>query len=132
MQEYDRTYHTVVQRVTWGIASPVEYDVPKCGPGVMGCNKEVLFVHSHLTALPSYRTSILLPHTQGLSHLTALPRLMERGCIQLPVPSLVTASLSTPLSTAMPPHACPLRCIRVQSAPTYVIRRLVHFSFFFF
>ena len=26
-----------VQRTTWGIASPVEYDVPKCAEGIMGC-----------------------------------------------------------------------------------------------
>lgn len=24
--------------VPWGIASPVEYDVPKCGEGIMGCS----------------------------------------------------------------------------------------------
>ena len=29
--------HQSVKRTTWGIASPVEYDVPKCGPGVEGC-----------------------------------------------------------------------------------------------
>ena len=27
-------------KVTWGIASPVEYDVPKCAEGVMGCSME--------------------------------------------------------------------------------------------
>jgi len=38
-QEYNASYHTSVKRTTWGIASPVEYDVPKCGPGVMGCTQ---------------------------------------------------------------------------------------------
>lgn len=31
--------HQNVKRTTWGIASPVEYDVPKCGPGVPGCSR---------------------------------------------------------------------------------------------
>merc|ERR1712227_373959 len=29
-QDYNPSYHKNVQRDTWGIASPVEYDVPKC------------------------------------------------------------------------------------------------------
>lgn len=40
VEDYDETYHTAVRRVTWGIASPVEYDVPKCAEGVMGCSME--------------------------------------------------------------------------------------------
>jgi len=32
-QEYDAAVHTNVLRTTWGIASPVEYDVPQCAPG---------------------------------------------------------------------------------------------------
>ena len=38
VQPYNASYHTNVRRVTWGIASPVEYDVPKCGEGVAGCS----------------------------------------------------------------------------------------------
>jgi hypothetical protein len=39
VQPYNRSYHTPVSHhATWGIASPVEYDVPKCGPGVPGCS----------------------------------------------------------------------------------------------
>merc|ERR1719322_744624 len=38
-QPYDASYHTNVKRTTGGIASPVEYDVPKCAPGVMGCSQ---------------------------------------------------------------------------------------------
>lgn len=38
VEEYDKSYHTMLQRVTWGIASPVEYDVPKCSEGMMGCS----------------------------------------------------------------------------------------------
>ena len=30
VQDYNASYHTAVSRTTWGIASPVEYDVPKC------------------------------------------------------------------------------------------------------
>jgi hypothetical protein len=30
--------HVSVSRQTWGIASPVEYDVPKCQPGMIGCD----------------------------------------------------------------------------------------------
>ena len=35
-------YYTIydMYKVTWGIASPVEYDVPKCSEGVMGCSRE--------------------------------------------------------------------------------------------
>ena len=33
VQEFDPTVHTLIQRTTWGIASPVEYDVPQCAPG---------------------------------------------------------------------------------------------------
>lgn len=40
VQEYDASYHTNVNRQTWGIASPVEYDIPKCGPGVMACTQQ--------------------------------------------------------------------------------------------
>jgi len=40
VEEYNTSYHTVLRRVTWGIASPVEYDVPKCSEGVMGCSRE--------------------------------------------------------------------------------------------
>jgi hypothetical protein len=32
--------HQNVKRTTWGIASPVEYDVPKCGTGVPGCTQQ--------------------------------------------------------------------------------------------
>jgi len=32
--------HQNVKRTTWGIASPVEYDVPKCGPSVPGCTQQ--------------------------------------------------------------------------------------------
>ena len=38
-QPYNASYHTNVKRTTWGIASPVEYDVPKCSAGVMGCSQ---------------------------------------------------------------------------------------------
>lgn len=38
-QEYDPLYHTSVYRTTWGIASPVEYDVPKCDEVTPGCSK---------------------------------------------------------------------------------------------
>ena len=39
VQPYNASYHTAVaHKATWGIASPVEYDVPKCGPGVPGCS----------------------------------------------------------------------------------------------
>ena len=34
---YNASHHAQVRRTTWGIASPVEYDVPACGPGVEGC-----------------------------------------------------------------------------------------------
>merc|ERR1711920_1214401 len=38
-QDYNESLHTDVKRTTWGIASPVEYDVPKCAPGVAGCSR---------------------------------------------------------------------------------------------
>jgi len=38
-QDYNASYHTNVKRTTWGIASPVEYDVPQCHEGLMGCSK---------------------------------------------------------------------------------------------
>lgn len=38
VEEYDETYHTMLRAATWGIASPVEYDVPKCQEGMMGCS----------------------------------------------------------------------------------------------
>ena len=38
-QPYDPKVHTNVRRTTWGIASPVEYDVPKCEEGVVGCSR---------------------------------------------------------------------------------------------
>jgi len=39
VQPYNKSVHQRVERVTWGIASPVEYDVPKCGPDVPKCTK---------------------------------------------------------------------------------------------
>jgi len=41
VQEYDASYHQNVKRTTWGIASPVEYDVPKCDASVPGCEQTV-------------------------------------------------------------------------------------------
>ena len=39
VQPYNASYHVnVAHKATWGIASPVEYDVPKCGPGIPGCS----------------------------------------------------------------------------------------------
>ena len=38
-QPYNASYHTDVKRTTWGIASPVEYDVPKCSAGITGCSQ---------------------------------------------------------------------------------------------
>eukprot|EP00944_MAST-04C_sp_MAST-4C-sp1_P011412 g11412.t1 len=32
-QEYNASYHRPIYRTTWGIASPVEYDVPQCKEG---------------------------------------------------------------------------------------------------
>jgi hypothetical protein len=40
IQPYNASYHTQLKRTTWGIGSPVEYDVPKCGPDVRGCSKD--------------------------------------------------------------------------------------------
>ena len=37
-QDYNASYHQNVKRTTWGIASPVEYDVPKCSQDVPGCS----------------------------------------------------------------------------------------------
>jgi hypothetical protein len=39
-QDYDAGYHSQILRTTWGIGSPVEYDVPKCAEGVHGCSKD--------------------------------------------------------------------------------------------
>ena len=39
VQEYNASYHQQLVRDTWGIASPVEYDVPKCTHGMVGCSK---------------------------------------------------------------------------------------------
>lgn len=33
VQEYNASYHKPILRTTWGIASPVEYDVPQCANG---------------------------------------------------------------------------------------------------
>lgn len=41
VQDYDADYHTMAKRTTWGIASPVEYDVPKCAEGMPGCSQQV-------------------------------------------------------------------------------------------
>jgi hypothetical protein len=38
VQPYNESYHTPLSRTTWGIASPVEFDVPKCANGVEGCS----------------------------------------------------------------------------------------------
>eukprot|EP00948_MAST-09A_sp_MAST-9A-sp1_P000688 g688.t1 len=40
VQPYNASYHTIVKRTTWGIASPVEYDVPKCSHGIPGCTED--------------------------------------------------------------------------------------------
>jgi len=37
VQPYNVSYHMPLRRVTWGIATPVEYDVPKCAAGITGC-----------------------------------------------------------------------------------------------
>jgi len=39
VQEYNASYHVPLHRTTWGIASPVEYDVPKCSEGMDGCSR---------------------------------------------------------------------------------------------
>ena len=39
VQPYDPQYHVNVLRTTWGIASPVEYDVPKCNEATRGCSR---------------------------------------------------------------------------------------------
>jgi len=48
VQPYDASYHQTVKRETWGIASPVEYDVPKCKKGMMGCSlaKDGTWIHT--------------------------------------------------------------------------------------
>ena len=54
VQPYNASYHQNVKRLTWGIASPVEYDVPKCDadPAPAGCSTvigksgEKEFVHT--------------------------------------------------------------------------------------
>lgn len=39
-QDYNASYHNMVNdQHAYGIASPVEYDVPKCEEGMMGCSK---------------------------------------------------------------------------------------------
>lgn len=40
VQPYNASYHTQVWHQSWGMGTPVEYDVPKCGPGVMGCQQQ--------------------------------------------------------------------------------------------
>jgi len=50
VQEYDPSYHRQVYRATWGIASPVEFDVPKCAPGITGCEKEADGTWVHTTS----------------------------------------------------------------------------------
>jgi len=40
VQPYNETYHTALSDLRWGIASPVEYDVPKCDASVMGCSQD--------------------------------------------------------------------------------------------
>lgn len=40
VQPYNDTYHRNVYRTTWGIASPTEYDVPKCDVNVPGCSQD--------------------------------------------------------------------------------------------
>ena len=50
VQPYNASYHQNVKRTTWGIASPVEFDVPKCNanPAPAGCSKtkDGDFVHT--------------------------------------------------------------------------------------
>jgi hypothetical protein len=38
-QPYNASYHKSLKSTTWGIASPVEYEVPKCAEGLMGCER---------------------------------------------------------------------------------------------
>jgi len=39
VQPYEPKYHTPVSHhATWGIASPVEYDIPKCNATIPGCS----------------------------------------------------------------------------------------------
>mmetsp|Transcript_30184 Transcript_30184/g.59088 ORF Transcript_30184/g.59088 Transcript_30184/m.59088 type:complete len:774 (-) Transcript_30184:87-2408(-) len=49
VQPYNASYHTsLVRRNNWGLGSPIEFDVPKCAPGVKGCsqNPDGLWVHT--------------------------------------------------------------------------------------
>jgi len=39
VQPFNESYHTILRDDRWGIASPVEYDVPKCAEGIEGCSK---------------------------------------------------------------------------------------------
>ncbi len=39
VQPWNASYHRNVNRVTWGIASPVEYDIPQCEEGMPGCSR---------------------------------------------------------------------------------------------
>ena len=39
VQPWNASYHKNVYRSTWGIASPVEYDIPKCEDGMPGCSR---------------------------------------------------------------------------------------------
>eukprot|EP01060_Flectonema_neradi_P014145 TRINITY_DN20862_c0_g1_i1.p1 TRINITY_DN20862_c0_g1~~TRINITY_DN20862_c0_g1_i1.p1 ORF type:complete len:767 (+),score=171.44 TRINITY_DN20862_c0_g1_i1:37-2337(+) len=40
VQPYNASYHKMIKRVTWGIASPVEYDVPKCDSKTPNCEQQ--------------------------------------------------------------------------------------------
>jgi hypothetical protein len=42
VQPWNASYHTNIRRVTWGIASPVEYDIPQCAEGMPGCSRNVV------------------------------------------------------------------------------------------
>ena len=39
VQPYNESFHHQLTHTTWGIASPVEYDVPKCEKGIQGCEQ---------------------------------------------------------------------------------------------
>jgi hypothetical protein len=39
VQPYNESFHHQLTHTTWGIASPVEYDVPKCEKGMLGCEQ---------------------------------------------------------------------------------------------
>ena len=49
VQPYNYTYHTNVHRTVWGIASPTEYDVPKCAEGIPGCSLQHRFDERNTT-----------------------------------------------------------------------------------